>query len=115
MHIPGNAKSTGEHLQLRLQRSLPGDEKLRARIVLLKNCESAQTGCDAFLRDQTACLDHFPFAIQRRFSVKQSELIKRDARSINAQLFRRTSQLGQPFTERLRTGKHEWDRIEKTP
>src|SRR5215472_9329366 len=115
MHVSGNAEPTGKHLQLRLQRSFAGDQKLRAGIILFKNCESAQTGCDAFFRDQTASLDHFPFAVARQFSVKKWEVIEGNPRPIDAQLFRRTPQLGQPFSERLRTGKHEWDSIEKTP
>jgi len=41
--------------------------------------------------------------------------MQRDSGAIDAQLFPRASQLGQSIGERLRTCKHERDRVEKTP
>src|SRR5215471_4983614 len=114
MHVPENAQSACEHFQFWLQRAFASDEKFRAGIVLLKNCKSAQAGGHAFLWNQSACLDYFPFPVSRRFSIDKGEFIERDSSAIKAQLFGGASQLGQSFGERLGAGEDEWDSIEQT-
>ena len=107
MHIPGNSKSTGEHLQFLLQRSFTGDEKLRTRIVLLKNRKSAKARCHAFFWNQSARLNDFPFTVTRSLSICEWKFVHRNAGAIDAQFFWRTAQLDQPIDQRLRTRKHE--------
>src|SRR5690348_2549121 len=69
VHIAGNSQSAGEHFQFVLQWSFSSDKKLRARIIFFEHRKSAKARGDAFLRNQSARLDDFPFAVTRRLSI----------------------------------------------
>src|SRR5207244_5886408 len=81
--------------------------------VLLKNRKGAEASGNAFLRNQPARLDDSPFTICGRLSIDKWKLIQRDASAIDAQFFRRTAQLDQPFNQRLGTREHERHCVEK--
>src|ERR1043166_3635071 len=107
MHVARNSQSGRKHLQFRLQRSFAGNEKFGARMVLLENGECAQTGGDAFFRNQPAGLHDAPAAVRRRWSIHHRKFVQWNTGAIDAQLLRRTTELGETIGERLRAGQHE--------
>src|SRR5205814_5906036 len=113
VYVSKNPQSICEHFQLWLERSFAGNEKLRFRIVLLKNRKGTQARCNSLFRNQPARLHHPPFAIARRLPVHEWKFIDRHTSAIDSQFFRRTAQVNQPVNQRLGPRKHEWNRIEK--
>ena len=71
VHVVTDAELCGKPCQLRLQRSLAGDEKFGVRKFSLQNRECAKGSGDAFLRDETAGLQEIPVSVHRRLAAHQ--------------------------------------------
>src|ERR1051325_3327408 len=100
MDFRNNPKLLCEFFEVRLKRTFAGDNQLRIRKFFLENCEGTKRCGHSFFWNQTTGLHELPTAINWRLSGNERKLAERNTSSINAQTFRWTAKVHQPFSQR---------------